>query len=56
MKYRITYYAPYQSANFTCEADTLEDARKQRGASHLRDGYSVANREIKTESFGGTPV
>lgn len=50
MKYRITYFAPYSFANFTCVATSLEDGRRQKEAFNRAEGYSIPNREIKTET------
>ena len=49
--YKITYYAPYTGANFTCQAETIEEARKLRKEHHEKTGWCVMSREIKKESF-----
>lgn len=37
--YKITYYAPYTSAEFTCKARTIEEARKKRDAFNDKEGF-----------------
>ncbi len=50
MTYKITYYAPYTGGNFTCNATSIEDGRRQRDAYHKKNGYCIANREIRKET------
>lgn len=49
--YKITYFAPYNRANFTCEASSMADGQAKRDAHHAATGWCVANREIKTEKY-----
>jgi hypothetical protein len=54
--YRITFFAPYAFAKFSCEAETIEDARAQRLERDREHGFEIPNREVKTEIWDGKKV
>lgn len=56
MRFAITYFPPYDIANFSCSATTLKDAVKKFRAFNKKLGYDIANREIKKVAFDGKPV
>lgn len=53
MIYRITYFAPYNMADFTCEAASVKEGRAAREAYNNRKGFLIESRHVKTETFNG---
>jgi hypothetical protein len=54
--YKITYFAPYTFANFSVQAKSAEEGRKKKEAFNDKKGYSIENRDIKTETFDGKKI
>jgi 2-oxo-4-hydroxy-4-carboxy--5-ureidoimidazoline (OHCU) decarboxylase len=54
--YRVTFFVPFTFAEFSCEASSIEDARQQRLKRDRREGFDIANREIRAEYWGGKKV
>lgn len=55
-KFKVTYFAPYTFANFTCEAATPQEALAKLEQYHAANQQCIPNRDIKTMTFGGKKI